>query len=805
MAVAFVILTALLVYIYCGYPCLLSVLARLFRRSHRTDESLEPSITLIISVHNEERVIEEKLANALDLDYPPDKLEIVVVSDGSTDRTDEIVTAHAARGATLIRTPERRGKTAGLNLAMTRVNGDIVVFSDANAIYDRHALRRLVRHFADEAVGYVVGHARYSGGDESAAGNSESTYWDMEVRIKQWESDFSSVVGGDGALYAIRRHLYEPLAESDINDFVNPLQIVAKGYRGIFDPSAWCSERTAGEFGKEYGRKVRIANRSFNGLLRVAVVCNPFVVGRFAWQVISHKLLRWFSPFIIACHLAASVMTAGTTPTGMAAFAATACYLLFFLFALVGWWREIVPGRHRALWYLPYYFVLMNIAAAVGVIKRLRGEVISTWSTVRESSSPGTRAAVMVPLILVPIVIACAGRLGNVLGAELPLLHGSALLLFAILVYTYVGYPLAAAGLARLYPVESVSDDNHLPSATLLIVAYNEEKDIERKIINSLELDYPADRLRIVVASDGSTDATNELVARYADRLNLLAFPVNRGKIAALNDAMAQLSSDVVALSDANVMYDRPALRKLVRHFRDPRVGVVSGKVILLNGEVSYGKAENRYYGIEHFIQQQEGRSGAVIGADGAMYAIRRELFTPPPADTILDDFVISMNIARQGYLVLHDEEAVGYEHNINEIDGEFRRKARIIAGGIQCLVSGQGVPSPNQGLLMFKFVSHKVLRWFSGILSAALLVLLFRIIWLDGTFFDDLLLYAFGGGALVALLGQVAPVTRRLLPVGLIHYLFMLKLATLVGCYLGFTGRQRVTWRSPGAAGVGG
>jgi len=794
-----------LAYIFIGYPILLFLLSKIFPRRHQYTDGHLPSVSFIISAHNEETIIGPKLENTLGLDYPSDKLEIVVVSDGSTDRTDETVNSHAARGVTLIRTADRRGKTAGLNLAITRVTGEIVVFSDANAIYDSQALRRLVRHFTDDTIGYVVGHARYVGGDESAAGRSESTYWDLEIRIKQWESDFSSVVGGDGAIYAIRRHLYEPLADSDINDFVNPLQIVARGYRGIFDQSAWCSERTAEEFGKEFGRKVRIANRSFNGLLRVPIVCNPLIVGRFAWQVISHKLLRWFSPFIILGHLTTSLLAAGITPIGMVALVATFGYFLFCLFALIGWWREIVSGRQRVAWYLPYYFVLMNIAAAVGVIKRLKGEVISTWSTVRESTLPGPQASVIVPLILIPILIICIGRLCYLAEVELQLLHTSAMLLFAVLVYTYLGYPLAAAALARFRRVDVVYDVSILPSVTLLIVAYNEEMVIEQKVVNSLELDYPADRLRIVVASDGSTDATNDLVARHTDRVELMAFSQNKGKISALNTAMERIDTDVVVLSDANVMYDRLAVRNLVRHFSDPRVGAVSGKVILLNGTVSYGKAENRYYGIEHFIQHQEGLSGAVIGADGAMYAIRRDLFTPPPVDTILDDFVISMNIARQGFLVLHENDAIGYERNINEIDGEFRRKARIIAGGIQCLVRGEGVPFPAQRLLMFKFVSHKVLRWFSGILSAVLLVLLFRIAWLDGTIFHHVLLYAFGGAALLALLGQLVPVTRRLLPVGLVHYLFMLKLATLVGCYLGFTGRQRVTWRSPNVAGTGG
>ena len=136
----------------------------------------------------------------------------------------------------------------------------------------------------------------------------------MLFRSKQWESDFASVVGGDGAIYAIRRELWEPLIETDINDFVNPLQIVAKGYRGIFDAEAICTERPAGNFGREFGRKVRIANRSFSGLLRVPQVLNPLQVGRFALLVVSHKLLRWFSPVIVLLHFLLTLTSSQSGP-----------------------------------------------------------------------------------------------------------------------------------------------------------------------------------------------------------------------------------------------------------------------------------------------------------------------------------------------------------------------------------------------------------------------------------------------------------------------------------------------------------
>jgi len=301
------------------------------------------------------------------------------------------------------------------------------------------------------------------------------------------------------------------------------------------------------------------------------------------------------------------------------------------------------------------------------------------------------------------------------------------------------------------------------------------------------------------VVSDGSTDATNELVKKYAPQdVRLIAFDSNRGKISALNDAMAQIRSEIVVFSDANVIYDRNALRKLVRNFNDPSVGVVSGKVMLLNDALSYGTSEKIYYCIEHFIQEKEGATGTLVGADGAMYAIRRELFRPPPVDTILDDFVISMSIARQGYRVIHEREAFGFERNLLELNEEFRRKARIISGGFQCLLRSGTIPTSSQPLLLFNFISHKLLRWISGMLFIPLLALL--IVSYTTESLSNLplsiALYFMLGASALAVFGQVVPVVRKIMPINILHYVFMLALASLVGLYRELTGQQKVTWR---------
>jgi cellulose synthase/poly-beta-1,6-N-acetylglucosamine synthase-like glycosyltransferase len=786
----------LLIYIFIGYPALLLLLAKLFPKAHKCDFSYQPSTTLVISAHNEEGVIGKKLENALALDYPKDRLKIIVVSDRSTDGTDDIVRSYQDAGIELLYTGTRGGKTAGLNLAMTRISTEIVVFSDANALYDRFAIKNLVRHFSDPFIGYVVGHAQYDYLSKNTAANSEHLYWNVEVKIKQLESDFSSVVGGDGAIYAIRRELYEPLMDSDINDFVNPLQIIVKGYRGIFDRAAWCSENPAEEFQKEFARKVRITNRSFNAVLRFPVACNPLKVGRFAWQLISHKLLRWFSPFIILLQYVLA-FAAIREPVGVAIIV---IYSVLAFVAFLGWTLRN-NAKTPVLFYFSYYFVLMNVAMATGIILRLKGEVITIWDTVRERSAGNHQATGIVPFLLLGILSAGFIRICFLCGHGTLFLQMMALLAILGLFHTYLGYPIALGMLARIKPVRVLRDEHYLPEITLLILAYNEEEEIEAKLLNCLELDYPKDRIQILIASDGSTDATNRIVNKYINsQIQLLDFPTNRGKVAALNEAIQQVISEIVVFSDANVMLEPQAIKKMVRNFADPNVGTVSGKVKLLGDTISYREAEAFYYCIEHFIQAKESETGSMIGADGAMYAIRRELFLPPPDDTILDDFAISMAIACKGKLVLHEPEACGYEKNTKEIQGEFRRKARIIAGGIQCLLRGIGIPSVGQTLLAFKFVSHKLLRWFIGPITVALIFLLLCIELMAPQRIFSAALYGALGWLLLSIIGQFLRFARKVMPIAVCHYLMMLNIAAIVGCYLGFTGRQRVNWKSAGA-----
>ncbi|HEY8507327.1 MAG TPA: glycosyltransferase family 2 protein [Steroidobacteraceae bacterium] len=371
-------LLGLVIYVYAGYPLLLLLLRALRGPRKIALGDIEPPVTLIISAFNEGAVIGEKLENSLALDYPRDRLQILVVSDASTDDTDAVVSSFASRGVELLRMQERGGKTAGLNAAMLRARGEIVVFSDANAMYGKDVIRKLVRNFSDPSVGAAVGESTYVD-PQGAAEQTEGLYWRYEVAIKRLESELGSVVGGDGAIYAIRRSLYEPMPADAISDFVNPLQIVRAGHRCIYESDARSYEKAADSFDKEFRRKVRIVNRAWRALLRMRSLLNPFRYGLFSIQLFSHKLLRWLVPVFL---LALIFVNAALLDEGRIYQAAMAAQAVFYALALAGY---LVRARQQmpAVLSIPFFFCLANLGSACGIIDALRGKTYTTWNTVR--------------------------------------------------------------------------------------------------------------------------------------------------------------------------------------------------------------------------------------------------------------------------------------------------------------------------------------------------------------------------------------------------------------------------------------
>lgn len=785
-----------LIYIYLGYPILLCILSALLPARKIQKKAIRPSVSLVISCYNEEKVLVEKLENSFSLDYPANKLEIYVVSDASSDGTDEIARKYADKGVNLIRVEGRVGKTACLNVAVPRTTGEIIVFSDANAMYAPDAISRLVENFADDRVGYVVGEARYIDASSTAAAKSEDSYWQYEIMIKKMESRLHSMVGGDGAIYAIRRELYAELQPSDINDFVNPLQIIVQGFRGIYEPAAVCYENTSGSFSKEFDRKARIVNRSFNGLLRVNSVLNPFKTGVVSVEIFSHKLLRWFAPYFLLLFAVASVFLAVQGEFFYQH--VTVAIAVFLVLADIG---HLLSSYSRIwpVFFIPYYFIRVNFAAFIGINRRLRGETQVTWNPPRLAKNGQDG----ISLVTVVAQIATAGLLLYIfyfISRLIPVNIVTSRTVFwtslCLTFYVYFGYPAILALWARCCS-RPVRHGSELPDITLLVCAYNEDEVIEEKIRNSLALDYPAEKLHIAIASDGSTDNTNKIVQPFVGkRLTLFAYSERTGKIGAILQTVPQLTSDILVFSDANTIYAPDALRKLVRNFADPSVGGVSANVVIENEETNFGESESAYYRYERWLQRKESEIGSIIGADGGMYAIRRELFMPPAPNIILDDFVISMNVALQGKRLIYDGEAKGYEKSTISHAKEFLRKSRVVAGAVQALKQAEGIPRPSQKGLFFSFLSHKMLRWLVPGLLLALFYANIFIVLHGGSLIYQLCLALQVSFYFLAVTGLLIGGESKYPFIGIPFYFCLVNGAALYGLYKGFLNKQPVTWK---------
>ena len=778
---------AVLLYIYAGYPALLRVLAWARPRPVRKRD-ITPPVSLVISAHNEEAVIRAKLENALTLDYPSGLLEVVVVSDGSSDGTDDIVREYEPRGVVLKAQPLRKGKTAGLNAVLPDLRSEIVVFSDANALYELDAIRKLVRNFADSQVGCVTGEARYVEGNRSAADAGERAYWTYEIQLKRLETAIASMVGGDGAIYAIRRHLWQELPENGINDFLNPLQIVAGGWRAVYEPEAICHEETAGGIRREYRRRVRIVSRSWQAVAQLPNLLNPFASGFFAVALFSHKVLRWLSGvFFLLAAIGFAGIAAATTARSSGILIGIGALLM------MGW---VVSRRVRRMAAFVSYFSAISIASLVGVFNGATGRVTGVWSTAREGGDVPAGPVRIRPAVFASIVaMGCAPAIAVVMyiaGVSPELARYAFWGSVGVLTVIYLGYPAILYLTAPLFR-RPIRHQTITPSVCILITANDEEDVIEAKLLNTLEIDYPRELLEVVVASDGSVDGTNRLVRTFADRgVKLIEFRGRRGKIGAINGSVPRITSDIIVFSDANTFLAPDAIKALVRNFGDPRVGAASGDVVLLGDRASLGRSEDLYYRYERSLQRAESAIGSMVGVDGALYAVRRQLYAGPAEDTVLDDIAIPMAVARTGHRVVFEAEARAYEQGPRSAVEEFRRRVRISAGGVQYLIRSDS-PVPTSDIqLMVSLVVHKALRWLTFSFAVLAFVSAIRLS-ADSRLFSVFVISTIG---LVVLgISGCVPRLRRWRPIGLVHYFCLVQSATAVGLLRGLRNRQPVAW----------
>lgn len=376
-----------LAYTYVLFPLLVLVRAALRPRPHESAD-ITPTVTMVIAAHNEAASIGDKLENLLSLDYPPERLEVVIASDGSDDGTDAIVRAYTGRGVRLL-APGRVGKAAALNEAVAAARGEILVFSDANSIYTRDALRALVRPFADPAVGGVAGNQLYLSDDGAAViARGELHYWNLDRALKEAESRAGNTISATGAIYAVRRSLFRPVPPAVTDDFFISTGVIAAGNRLVFAPDAIAYEPVAETGGREWQRKVRVMTRGLRGVLQRRGLLDPREHGFYALQLLTHKLLRRTMVFPLA-------LTAVTAPLlwqrGRLYRAATVLQSCLYGLGAAGLLLERSSVGKRKVLALPAYFCFVNLASLQAIWNVARGRRIERW-TPRRDTEPELRA-----------------------------------------------------------------------------------------------------------------------------------------------------------------------------------------------------------------------------------------------------------------------------------------------------------------------------------------------------------------------------------------------------------------------------
>jgi cellulose synthase/poly-beta-1,6-N-acetylglucosamine synthase-like glycosyltransferase len=366
LEIAFWTSVALLVHTHVGYPLALWVISRARRGSTQpfAPPMAPPMVSLIIAAHDEEAVIERKVRNALELEYPRDRLELIVSSDGSTDRTVELA---RSAGADLVLDLERVGKLGAQNAGAAQARGELLAFSDANAFWDTSALRRLVAPFGDPRVGYVCGQVRFSADGGST---EEGTYWRYEMAVRELESRLGGVTAGNGAIYAVRREAYLVLDPSRSHDLSFPFELTKSGWRAVYAPGALAEERMVPTIEGEFSRKRRMMSGLWDIVIRDGMLSPRGYGAMYAFEIYSHRVLRYATPLLHLIALGTNIALIGQGSVYGVMLAIQAAFLVC---AGLG---AVVPARPFRL---AYYYLTVTASIAVGLWDRIRGRVPRAW------------------------------------------------------------------------------------------------------------------------------------------------------------------------------------------------------------------------------------------------------------------------------------------------------------------------------------------------------------------------------------------------------------------------------------------
>ena len=385
LIVLFCLFSVLLFHTYFGYYFSLILLTKLFGNSNELNIShATPSIALVIAAYNEESVIRNKLINSVNLEYPSEQIAIWVVSDGSSDKTNEIV-KELAKKYTNINLLElsRQGKSNAINNALKKIKAGIVIFSDANTMYDTQAAKQLIKYFVDKKVGCVCGRLQYYNPNNVISGKGEGFYWRYEVKLKILESELGYTAGANGAIYAIRHELFEPLPTNTINDdFTISMKIVEKGYKSLYNKDAVAFEDVAPTVKGEFKRHIRDGAGHYIAICHLLRLLNPFL-GLKSYIYWSHRVLRWLAPFLLILIFVINLFLANIVFYNYILL----LQLLFYLLALSGLILAISKYKKIPfLFYVPFYFCNLNLALLLGFIKAVTGKQKVTWDSTERSS-----------------------------------------------------------------------------------------------------------------------------------------------------------------------------------------------------------------------------------------------------------------------------------------------------------------------------------------------------------------------------------------------------------------------------------
>jgi len=382
--ISFWVTVAIILFTYVVFPAIVFVRGRVVRRPYRGAD-IAPAISMIIAAHNEAANIRPKLDNILSMDYPRDKLEVVIASDGSNDGTNEIVQQYAAQNVTLLALP-RRGKAPALDAAVAASHGEILVFSDANSMYHPGALRALAYPFADPEVGGVAGNQVYLAKRTSAlSGDGEQSYWSFDRKLKQSQSRSGNAISATGAIYAVRRSLFRGVPVGVTDDFAVSTDVIVQGYRLVFAPDAIAYEPVSGTGGVEFSRKVRVITRGLRGVLIVRrELLNPFNFGFYAFQLFMHKVMRRLVvfPLIVLLVLSPLLWNAGLIYQ-----LATVAQILFYSCALLGLVLSNMKLGRLKPFTIAFFFCMVNAASLIAAVNLIRGRRIDFWEPQRQEQT----------------------------------------------------------------------------------------------------------------------------------------------------------------------------------------------------------------------------------------------------------------------------------------------------------------------------------------------------------------------------------------------------------------------------------